>query len=102
MHGKEDTNVPPVESEQMFTALKVLNKDVVYVRWEGEGHGISSKPSSSREGDLMMVEWFDKYLKSQPEAWEADMTSSVKGISCSHYHSDVSPLCSGSGKRRDQ
>jgi dipeptidyl aminopeptidase/acylaminoacyl peptidase len=71
MHGKEDTNVPPVESEQMFTALKVLNKDVVYVRWEGEGHGISSKPSSSREGDLMMVEWFDKYLKSQPEAWEA-------------------------------
>ena len=71
MHGKEDTNVPPVESEQMFTALKVLNKDVVYVRWEGEGHGISSKPSSSREGDLMMLEWFDKYLKGQPEAWEA-------------------------------
>jgi dipeptidyl aminopeptidase/acylaminoacyl peptidase len=71
MHGKEDTNVPPVESEQMFTALKILKKDVVYVRWEGEGHGISSKPSSSREGALMMLEWFDKYLKSQPEAWEA-------------------------------
>jgi dipeptidyl aminopeptidase/acylaminoacyl peptidase len=71
MHGKEDTNVPPVESEQMFTALKILKKDVVYVRWEGEGHGISSKPSSSREGALMMLEWFDKYLKNQPEAWEA-------------------------------
>ena len=70
MHGKEDTNVPEVESEQMFTALKVLNRDVVYVRWEGEGHGISSKPSSSKEGGLMMLEWFDKYLKGQPEAWE--------------------------------
>lgn len=71
MHGKEDTNVPSVESDQMFTALKVLNKEVIYVRWEGEGHGISSKPSSSREGALMMLEWFDKHLKGQPGGWGA-------------------------------
>jgi len=70
MHGKEDTNVPSTESEQMFTALKVLNKDVAYVRWEGEGHGISAKPSSAREGGLMMLEWFDKHLKGEPGAWE--------------------------------
>ncbi|UCF77754.1 MAG: S9 family peptidase [Candidatus Eiseniibacteriota bacterium] len=70
LHGTADTNVPPAESDQMFAALKVLDRDVVYVKWEGEGHGISSKPSSSRDSRQIMLEWFDKQLKGQPEAWD--------------------------------
>jgi dipeptidyl aminopeptidase/acylaminoacyl peptidase len=68
-HGTADVNVPSVESDQMFAALRVLNKDVVYIKWEGEGHGISSKPSSTRDSRQIMLEWFDKYLKDESDAW---------------------------------
>ena len=69
MHGLDDINVPALESDQMFTALKVLDKDVVYIRWSGEGHGIRGTPQNSRDGRLMMLEWFDKHLKDEPGAW---------------------------------
>jgi dipeptidyl aminopeptidase/acylaminoacyl peptidase len=69
LHGTSDINVPSLESDQMFAALRVLDKEVVYIRWEGEGHGISSKPSSRRDSRQIMLEWFDKHLKDQPEAW---------------------------------
>jgi len=70
MHGLDDTNVPALESDQMFTALKVLDKEVVYIRWKGEGHGIRGTPQNSRDGRLMMLEWFDRHLKGEPGAWE--------------------------------
>lgn len=70
MHGTSDTNVPSVESEQMFTALQVLGKDVAYVRFPGQGHGIAGSRKIYYEHRRMMLEWFDKYLKDQPEAWE--------------------------------
>lgn len=70
LHGTGDTNVPPGESEQMFTALKILKQDVAYVRFPGEGHGISNKLSNYLSHRQMMLEWFDKYLKDQPEGWE--------------------------------
>ena len=70
MHGTSDTNVPSVESEQMFTALQVLGKDVAYVRFPGQEHGIAGSRTIYYEHRRMMLEWFDKYLKDQPEAWE--------------------------------
>ena len=70
MHGLDDVNVPALESDQMFTALKVLDKDVVYIRWTGEGHGIRGTPQDSRDGRLMMLEWFDKHLKGEPGGWD--------------------------------
>jgi dipeptidyl aminopeptidase/acylaminoacyl peptidase len=70
MHGLDDVNVPALESDQMFTALKVLDKDVVYIKWAGEGHGIRGTPRNSRDGRLMMLEWFDKHLKGEAEAWD--------------------------------
>ncbi len=70
LHGMDDVNVPVVESEQMFTALKVLGKDVAYVRFPGEGHGIASTTDQYILHRRMILEWFDKYLKNQPEAWE--------------------------------
>jgi len=70
VHGDADLNVPSNESEQMFTALKVLGKDAAYIRFKGEGHGISSKRSNLLAHRYMMLEWFDKYLKDQPEGWE--------------------------------
>ncbi len=71
LHGLDDANVPPLESEQMFTALKVQGKEVAYVRFPGEDHGIAGNFENYIDHREMMLEWFDKYLKGQPEAWEA-------------------------------
>jgi dipeptidyl aminopeptidase/acylaminoacyl peptidase len=75
LHGGSDSNVPPIESEQMFKALKLLNKDVYYAEFAGEEHGIATKFKNYIEHREMMLEWFDKYLKDQPEAWNARVKS---------------------------
>ena len=71
LHGADDANVPPGESEQMFTALKVLGREVELVRFAGEDHGISGSWRNRVAHRTMMLEWFDRWLKDQPEAWQA-------------------------------
>ncbi|MHC4943109.1 MAG: S9 family peptidase [Planctomycetota bacterium] len=70
LHGEDDMNVPSLESEQMFTALKVLDKEVAYVRFSGEDHGIAGKFSNLKAHRRMILEWFDKHLKDQPRGWD--------------------------------
>lgn len=69
-HGAKDNNVPPLESDQMFTALRVLDKDVAIVRFAQEGHSIAGEFKNYIAHREIMLEWFDKYLKDQPEGWE--------------------------------
>lgn len=75
LHGGVDNNVPPAESEQMFVALKLLGQDVVYARFQNETHNINRKYENLILHRQMMLEWFDKYLKDQPAAWEARLES---------------------------
>ncbi|MEP7347324.1 MAG: S9 family peptidase, partial [Gemmatimonadaceae bacterium] len=63
IHGTDDTNVVPTESEQMFTALRMLGREAELVRIAGENHGIDSKPSVELLRDGLLLDWFDKYLK---------------------------------------
>jgi len=70
LHGDADINVPVEESEQMFTALKLLHKEVEYVRFKGEDHGIRGTDENRILLPKMMLAWWDKDLKGQPEAWE--------------------------------
>ncbi|HYE87836.1 MAG TPA: prolyl oligopeptidase family serine peptidase, partial [Vicinamibacterales bacterium] len=42
MHGDADLATPHTESEQVFVGLRRLGKVVEYVRYGGEGHGITS------------------------------------------------------------
>ncbi|MBL0062442.1 MAG: S9 family peptidase [bacterium] len=76
LHGGIDNNVPWLESDQMFVALKLLGQDVVYARFQNETHNINTKYSNLLLHRQMMLEWFDKYLKDQPEAWDARMKKS--------------------------
>lgn len=69
LHGTADPNVPPGESEQMFAALRVLGKEVEYVRIADEAHWILSYPKRVLWWDTILA-WFDKHLKDQPEHWE--------------------------------
>lgn len=69
LHGTADPNVPPGESDQMFAALRVLGKEVEYIRIEGEQHWILSYPKRVLWWNTVMA-WFDLHLKGEPEHWE--------------------------------
>lgn len=71
IHGTDDTNVVATESEQMFTALRVLGKEAELVRFFGENHGVGSRPSVQHTRDMILLEWFDRYLRDRPAAWLA-------------------------------
>lgn len=69
LHGSVDTNVPPGESIQMYTALKLLGKEVEFIKVEGENHGVYDY----KKRVLWMkstLAWFDRYLKDQPQWWD--------------------------------
>jgi dipeptidyl aminopeptidase/acylaminoacyl peptidase len=40
VHGANDTNVPVSESEQIISALRQAGRDVRYLRFSDDGHGI--------------------------------------------------------------
>ena len=41
MHGANDARVPPTQADEFYRALKDLKKDVTYVRYPRQGHGIA-------------------------------------------------------------
>ncbi|RPH94543.1 S9 family peptidase [candidate division KSB1 bacterium] len=70
MHGTGDVNVPKGESEQMFTALKLLGKNTALVRFKNEDHSFAKLSNRVAEREILR-EWFDKYLKNDPSGWNA-------------------------------
>ncbi len=69
LHGTADVNVPPGESEQLYTALKLLDRPVEYVRIHGQDHHIL-KHDQRIVWSKTILAWFDKWLKDQPEWWD--------------------------------
>ncbi len=67
--GDSDTNVPPGESIQMYTALKLLGREAELLLVEGENHHILTYNKRLQWHDAIMA-WWDKYLKGEPEWWE--------------------------------
>ncbi|MDR1623815.1 MAG: prolyl oligopeptidase family serine peptidase [Tannerellaceae bacterium] len=70
LHGSADTNVPPGESIQMFTALKLLGKETALIQIEGENHHILHYDKRIKWNNSIYA-WFARWLKDQPEWWEA-------------------------------
>ncbi|MFQ5582922.1 MAG: prolyl oligopeptidase family serine peptidase [Calditrichia bacterium] len=69
LHGDADTNVPPGESTQLFTALKLLGKETEYVQIPGQNHHILNY-NKRIVWQKTIIAWFDKWLKNQPEWWD--------------------------------
>lgn len=67
-HGTADTNVPPMESMQLFTALKLLGRDVALLHVKGENHGIMDYQKRIKWQNSIMA-WFEKYLKGDETWW---------------------------------
>jgi dipeptidyl aminopeptidase/acylaminoacyl peptidase len=74
LHGAADTNVPPGESTQLFTALKLLGREVEYIQVMDQDHHIMSYNKRILWTKTIMA-WFDRWLKEQPEWWN-DLYSS--------------------------
>jgi dipeptidyl aminopeptidase/acylaminoacyl peptidase len=68
LHGAADTNVPPGESAQLFTALKLLGREVEFIQVLDQDHLILT--TNKRIVWLKTIlAWFDKWLKGQAEWW---------------------------------
>jgi dipeptidyl aminopeptidase/acylaminoacyl peptidase len=68
LHGSEDTNVPLGESTQLFTALKILGREVEYVQILDQDHHIMTY-NKRKIWTRTIMAWFDRWLKNQPEWW---------------------------------
>jgi dipeptidyl aminopeptidase/acylaminoacyl peptidase len=68
LHGSEDTNVPPGESMQLFTALRILGREVEYVQILDQDHHIMTY-NKRKIWTRTIMAWFDRWLKNQPEWW---------------------------------
>jgi len=70
LHGDADTNVPIIESLQMFTALKLLGREVALVEVKGENHHILDYAKKEKWLATQMA-WFQRWLKDDPSWWDA-------------------------------
>ena len=60
--GEKDFNVPLVNSEQMYQALRSLGVETRLVIYPGQYHGIR-KPSYQKDRIERYIAWFDRFLK---------------------------------------
>lgn len=70
VHGENDLRCNIVESEQLFVALKKLGREVTFVRFPDEGHGLGAlgRPRHRLERWRIVLDWFGKYLSETTRA----------------------------------
>jgi dipeptidyl aminopeptidase/acylaminoacyl peptidase len=62
--GAEDVNVPLLNAEQLYQALRRLGRDTELVIYPGQNHGIT-KPSYQKDRYERYLAWYGKYLKGE-------------------------------------
>lgn len=67
--GDSDVNVPAGESQQMYTALKLLGREVALVEIPGEDHHIIDREKRYVWWDHLLA-FFDKHLKEEGDWWQ--------------------------------
>ena len=67
-HSEQDYRVPIEQAEQLFQALRLQRKEVVFIRWPREGHDLSrsGEPRHRVERIQRMIEWFNAHVRPQP------------------------------------
>ncbi len=69
LHGTADTNVPTNESQQLFTALRILGRPVSYIQIDGENHVIVNHKKRLAWQNAIFA-WFAHWLKDEPGWWK--------------------------------
>lgn len=64
IHSEQDLRCGIEQAEQLFTALKYLGRETLFVRFEGQSHGLSrgGHPKLRQERLRHGLNWFKKYL----------------------------------------
>lgn len=62
MGGSDDWNVPILNSEQMYQAMKRLGRETLLVVYPGESHGLK-RPSFIKDRYERYIKWFDSHVK---------------------------------------
>ena len=63
LHAEEDHRCPVEQAEQLFTALRVLGREVGFVRFQDEGHELSrsGRPDRRLQRLKLIVDWFESH-----------------------------------------
>jgi dipeptidyl aminopeptidase/acylaminoacyl peptidase len=61
IHGANDPRVPVEEAEQIVSTLRARGRDVDYLRYEDEGHGLS-KAKNRADAWPKVVRFFEKHM----------------------------------------
>lgn len=64
--GEKDFNVPLVNSEQMYQALRSLGVETELVIYPGQFHGLTT-PSYRKDRIERYIAWFDRFLKASSD-----------------------------------
>lgn len=64
LHGEEDMNCSISQSEEMFSALRLLKKEVYFARFPGQYHTFAEKgtPTARVERYKLILWWLDRYI----------------------------------------
>lgn len=64
VHSEDDLRCPVAQAESLFTALRLLERDVTFVRFPGEGHELSRSgaPNHRIERMTLLLDWFSERL----------------------------------------
>src|SRR6266516_886772 len=64
MHSENDLRCSVEQAEELFAALKYMEREVLFVRFEGQSHGLSrgGHPKQRLERLRHIKAWFEKYL----------------------------------------
>lgn len=62
LHGEQDPQVPPQESQEFATALKQAGKTFTYITYPGEGHGFQQR-DHRRDAYERELAFLNKYLQ---------------------------------------
>lgn len=67
LQAEEDRICPPADNEQLFVALKVLEREVEYVLYPEEHHEMKSHGRPDRRIDRLerTLAWFSKHIRAK-------------------------------------
>lgn len=64
IHGEQDMNCSISQSEEMYSACKLMGKDVYFARFPGQSHGFATQgtPASRMDRYRLLLWWMERYL----------------------------------------
>ena len=62
MNGEVDWNVPALNSEQLYQALRRLGRETELVIYPDQSHGIR-RPTYQQDRYERYLAWYDRYVK---------------------------------------